>query len=183
VRDPDALVPLGVVGRPHGVRGEVRVHVYNPESGLLREIAAVLARPADGASAPRELRILRARRGSKGALVMSLDGVDDVPGAVALRGAELCVRRSELPPVEDGEWYHVDLVGLRVMRPDGAPVGEVIEVVPYPTVDCIAVSNGEGVREVPMREPWLVSVDLAAGAVIVGDLEDVPLRPARRKRP
>ncbi len=179
--DRGALVPLGVVGRPHGVRGQVRVHPYNASSTLLGETESLTARLPNGGGS-RTLRVLGARDGSKGALVLTLEGVSDVEGATALRGAELCVERAALPPLDDDEWYHVDLVGLAVRRDDGTSVGEVLEVVPYPSVDCIAVTTPEGVREVPAMEPWVLRVDLDAGVVVVGDLTDVPVRAEPKRR-
>lgn len=176
--DAGALIALGVVTRPHGLRGEVRLHAHNPDSTLLLERERILLRRPDGHEA-REVS-LEARPGPKGSLLARIGGVDGRDAAEALRGAELLVPRGELPPTAEDEWYHVDLVGLEVRDGDGARRGEVAEVVVYPTVDCLRVVSEDGEREVPMADPWLVSVDLEAGRVVVEGLEELPPERPRR---
>src|SRR5687767_1184159 len=104
----ERLVALGVVARPHGVRGELRVHLYNPESDLLLGRSRVML---SHRGETREREILEARRHGE-ALLVTLEGVASREAADALRGAELAVPRDELPPLGEGEHYHVDLIGL-----------------------------------------------------------------------
>jgi len=125
---------------------------------------------------------LDARPGPRGTPIARVEGVDGRDAAEALRGAELCVRRGDLPPAGEGEWYHVDLVGLAVYDAAGERRGEVTAVIPYPSVDCLEVASDDGVREVPMADPWLVSVDLEAGRVVVEGLEELPLEAKRGGR-
>ncbi len=169
---PEAIVELGVITRPHGVRGEVRVHPWNEESTLLAELPAVLLLAGDDA---REVRIERARRAPK-VFLLKLEGVDTVEAAEALRDVHVAVSRDALPPLEGDEVYLVDLVGLEV-RQDGARIGEVVDVVEYPSIECLVVRCEDGVREVPLNRPWIEEVDVEAGFVAVGPLDDVPLVP------
>lgn len=169
--DPAALVALGVVTKPHGVHGEVRVHPFNPDSRLLLACDAFVLRDEDGATFEGEVE--RAERGPK-YVRLKLRGCDSREDADELRGLELCVPRAALPPPSDGEWYFVDLEGLAVVDEAGAALGAVLEVVALPSVDCLRVSLEEGVVEVPMVAPWLVEVDLPGGRVVVSSLEDLP---------
>lgn len=177
---PDDLVVLGVVTRPHGIRGELRVHLHNPDSTLLYERDRVVLRTPEGT---RDVALEDVRRGPKGAVLMRMEGVATREDAEAMRGAELCVLRAELPPTDEDEWYHVDLVGLEVRDPDGTRQGEVIAVIPYPTIDCLCVRSDDGEREVPISDEWLRSVDLEAGHVVLEDISDIlPAAAARRRR-
>jgi len=166
-----APIALGVVTRPHGVRGELRVHRHNPRSTLLGELESVLLRRADGEAT--RVRIEGTREGPKGVLLMTLEGVSGREDAEALRGAELCVLREELPEPPEGEWYHVDLLGLRAVRPDGREAGRVVEVLAYPTVDCLRVRGEDGEWEVPMVEPWVGEVRVDEGYVEGDGLEEL----------
>lgn len=168
----DVAVPLGVVVRAHGLRGEVRVSPYNAASTLLGERREVVLR-RDGVD--RVARVRSVRRATD-AWLFVFEGVQDRDAAEALRGTELCVRRSEFPGLGEGEWYLVDLVGLRVETPNGAAAGEVLHVVEYPAAACIAVRGADGVREVPLRAPYLVRVELAAGRVIVDGLDELEVQ-------
>jgi 16S rRNA processing protein RimM len=114
------------------------------------------------------------RPGGKGLLVQ-LAGVATVEQAAALRGAELCVPRDMLPALEDGEYYFVDLEGLAVTTLDGEPLGIAENVREYPAADVLRVRTSAGVWEVPMREPYLVSVDVPGGSIVVDHLDDLEL--------
>jgi 16S rRNA processing protein RimM len=167
----DSLVPLGVVVKPHGVRGDLLVKVHNPASTLLLEQTVVTLR-AHGTARP--LAILHARPHGR-LIVIRVEGVVDRDGADALRGAELCILRRDFPEPEDSdEYYHVDLIGLRVEHPDGAVLGEVVNVLDYPSVACLEVLANGVVREVPMLDRYVPSIDLPAGRIVVDHLDELP---------
>lgn len=175
------LVALGVVARPHGVRGELRVHPFNPESDLLFEQERFFVRTRDGAT--REATVVSMREGPGGVVLLSLEGVTGRDAAEGLRGAELCVPREAFPETEsDDEWYAVDLVGLRAKLADGTLVGEVVDVIAYPTIDCLRVRGADGDREVPIVDPYVERVDIGAGEVIVGSIADLPIERPRREK-
>jgi 16S rRNA processing protein RimM len=164
-------VALGVVMGTHGVRGELRVKLHNPTSELLFQLAAVHLRTAP-TEAPRRYALQQVRPGSKGLLVQ-LARIDTVEQAQALRGAELCVNRSQLPSLPEGEFYHCDLEGLALVDLEGRPLGTVERVHDYPAASVLRVRTSRGVLEVPMREPYLVLIDLATQQVVVDRLDDL----------
>ena len=165
------MIALGTLMGAHGLRGTLRFKQHNPDSQLLYELDAVLVRAA-GELTRRALE--NVRPGAKGLLV-DLEGIASIEAAQALLGAELCVPRAELPELPEGEYYFVDLEGLAVFTPDGAQVGTVERVAEYPASQVLRVLGREGVWEVPMREPYLVSVELEAGRVVVDQLDDLEL--------
>lgn len=180
--DPDRWVPLAEIARPHGVRGEVRLKLFNASSDVLLEQDEVLVRLPDGEE--HEVSVDKARRADD-AILMKLYSVDDRDRAEELRGAHICVRRRDFPPLEEGEHYSVDLVGLEARRA-GAVLGKVIDVVAYPTLDVLAVADEGQVWEVPMTEAYLGAVDLEGGTVEVktlDELEPVPVRKPKPKKP
>lgn len=173
---PD-LVAIGAIARPHGVLGELRVHRFNPESELLLDAEEVWLR-RDGKAERRA--VTRARR-HKDMVLLTLDGVVGREAAEAMRGTEVCLPRDVFPAPDEDEFYHVDLIGLRATLADGTEVGEVTDVIAYPSVDCLCLAEAEGVREVPLVDPYVVEVDLEAGRIVVAHLEDLDLQ-RRRKR-
>jgi 16S rRNA processing protein RimM len=164
-------VSLGAVTRPHGVRGELRVHLFNADSELLTTLSRVHLR--DSAGQLREYSVRSARRAPK-TWLLALDGVTTPELAEALRDHEVCILRSELPAPSGDEFYLADAVGLPVMRA-GVRVGEVLEVMLYPSMECFRCRFDDGIREVPVMRPWVEGVDIDAGEVRVGDLDDLPL--------
>jgi 16S rRNA processing protein RimM len=177
----DRLVPLGVCVGAHGVHGDVRVKLHNPESELLFECERVLLREA-GSGEVREVE-LGGCRWHKDLLLVELSGVDGRDAALSLRGAELYVPRSALPELDEGEHYLIDLIGLQVRRTDGSVVGEVRDVIDYPAAQVMCVPVEGGTLEIPDLPPYVVETRVADGYVVVDALEDLePVPPRARKR-
>lgn len=176
----DDVVVLGAITRPHGVRGEVRVHRFNPDSELILELERVLLvrEDAAGGRVLDERKVLSSKR-SGDADVLRLEGLARVEDAEALRGVEVAARRAWLPPPDEDELYHVDLIGMRVVEA-GAEIGEVDDVLAYPSVDCLRVTTARGVIEIPIIEPYVIDVDLERGVIEVAHTEDFePVDPRR----
>ena len=168
----DDWVPLAAIGRPHGIKGEVRAHSFNKDSALLLQLDEVLVRFVDGArkGEVHEVSIDGARQGND-AILLKLHGVDDRNGADEVRGAELCVRRGNFPEPEDGEFYACDIVGARVVSEDGEEMGLVRELTSYPSVDILLVEGARGRWEIPLVDAYVASVDVPQGLVTIRTLE------------
>ena len=166
-------IAIGVVMGTHGVRGDLRVKLHNPDSQLLYELDSVQLRAAGDPDAKlRRYPLSQVRSGGKG-LILHLYGVDTVEQAQALRNYELCVARSQLPELPEGEFYHCDLEGLAVFDVGGQPRGTVERVHEYPAASVLRVRSERGVLEVPMREPYLVAIDLPGARIVVDQLDDL----------
>mgnify|MGYP002662891353 CR=1 FL=1 len=106
------------------------------------------------------------REGGKG-LIAILPGVEDRDAAEALRGTEVLVPRSALPPPAPGEYYWVDLEGLRVVNVEGVALGTVSHLFSTGAND-VLVAKGERERMIPFVQPdYIRSVDFETGVVTV----------------
>jgi 16S rRNA processing protein RimM len=170
---------IGRVARAHGLKGELEIRLDWPDSRSLLEATGVLLALPDGTTVSHS--IAGTRQTPKGVL-LRLEGIGDRDAAEALLGATLSVPRSELPPLADGEYYLCDLVGLEVKAPTG-PVGRVLEVQMYPSVDSIVIEAPDGGRlELPLIDEWLERVDVPSGCISlrsVDGLIEIP-RPTSR---
>jgi 16S rRNA processing protein RimM len=166
----DRWVPLAEVARPHGVRGEVRLKVYNEQSDLLLDLDEVLIRLADGEE--HEVSVDGARRADS-SILLKLHSIDDRDRADELRGALVCARRADFPATEQGEFYACDLEGARVVRPDGAELGKVRELRSYPSIHALVVSSADGGRdwEIPLVEAFVEDIDVDEGLVVLATME------------
>ncbi len=152
-------VGLAEITRPHGVRGEVRVRLYNSDSELLPLQGEVLLRPASGDE--RSARVDSMRGADAGHLIAKFRGVDDRNQADLLRNAEVCVPREAFPLLEDGEFYVCDVIGARVVGPRGE-LGHVLELVSYPTADVLVVKTAlpeAATVELPLIDDFIEQVD------------------------
>jgi 16S rRNA processing protein RimM len=165
------LVSIGYVARAHGLKGELRVHPHNETTDTLRRRAKVVLRVA---GKPDRDVVIEGLRPVPGAFLITLPGVGDRSAAEALRGAEILVPREELPPVEEGEFYAVDIEGARVELTDGSHVGAVIELRDYPSVSALAVTRLDGTEiEVPLVEAYVSRIDTAAKLVVLHHVDDL----------
>lgn len=155
------------VGRLHGafgVRGEVKLESYtDPPRAIARYQPWVLR---NGRGEEQVCTGARVRAGSKG-LIATLPGITDRDAAERLRGVEIQVPRSALPPLPPGEYYWVDLEGLRVVNTAGVLFGTVAYLFNNGANDVMVV-QGERERMIPFARPEYVrDVDLHAGCITV----------------
>ena len=148
--DEAGLVPVGWVGRPHGLDGAFVVERASADERRWEVGATVLV---DGAPATIEL----SRRVGGGRRAIRLDRRVE-------RGAELAVHVSELPLPEADSYYTFQLVGLAVVDEEGRELGVVVEVHPGVANDNLELADG---TLVPLIDDAVRTVDLAAGRIVV----------------
>ena len=158
------MILLGRLHGAFGVRGELKLESFTePRSAILRYQPWILRNSSGG---ERELAGAKGRETNKG-LVATFPEVADRDAAEALRGTEVWVSRSVLPPPKPGEYYWIDLEGLRVVNVDGADFGTVSHLFSTGAND-VLVAQGDRERMIPFLEPdFIKSVDFDAGVVTV----------------
>jgi 16S rRNA processing protein RimM len=160
--ESSALIQLGVVGAPFGVRGWIKLRSHtDPPEHLLDHSSLRIGR----GSVWLDYRV-EARGRSGGALTVKLAGVEDRDQAQALRGAEVCVPRSELPPRDDKEFYRADLIGCEVVNLEGLGLGVVEHFIETPA-QVLMVVRGAQEFWIPAVPQHLRRVDLRERRVVV----------------
>ena len=99
-------------------------------------------------------------------VVAGLDGVGDRNAAEALKGLRLYVARSELPEADEDEFYHADLLGLKVVMVEGgAQVGTVRAIIPAGATEVLEIDRGPGEYTllVPFTRAVVPEIDIKAG--------------------
>ena len=139
-------VALAAVAGAHGVKGEVRLKLF-------AESVESLARHSRVYVGGRDLALRDVKDGGKTAIAR-LEGISDRSAAEALRGQLVEVDRGQLPPLEEGEYYHADLVGLPCVDDAGAAVGTVVAVENFGAGDLLEIERPDGKRAlIPFRDP------------------------------
>jgi 16S rRNA processing protein RimM len=144
------LVPVGKVGRPHGIDGSFFVDGPSDDPKRFVNGAVVYA-------AGEPAKVVVSKRGSGGRPVIKLDRPVE-------RGTELAVPREALPPLEPDEYYSFQLVGLAVEEEGGRMLGRVREVLDYPANDVLELDTG---ALLPLVEACVRQVDLGGGRIVV----------------
>ena len=156
----DKPVTLAAVTGAHGVAGEVRLKLFGEGlDGLKRH-----KRFNQGV-----LTLTKLRDDGKGGAVARFAEIPDRTAAEALRGTALTVPRDALPPLEEGEYYHADLLGLAAVSDSGEPLGTVVAVENFGAGDILEIERPTGKRfMVPMTSAAVPEWN-EARAVIAAD--------------
>lgn len=134
----DRPIVMAVIIGAHGVTGEVRLKLFGEGVDSFKQLKAFDA-------AGRSVTLKTLRPGPNGAVARFAE-IADRNAAEALRGVELTVLRSALPPLADGEYYHCDLLGLQCVSQDESPVGMVVAVENFGAGDILEVEKPDGKR-------------------------------------
>jgi len=151
------FVVLGRIAGLHGLQGGLKVYSYTrPVQGILEYTPWYLALGGAWQAVVRTDAYARQKR-----LVAYLEGFGDRNRATGLVGADIAVRRVQLRPLQVGEHYWVDLIGLGAYTPSGQYLGNVVGMLDTGANDVLIV-RGERDRLVPYVEGVYVrNVDLA----------------------
>ena len=144
------LVPIGRVGRPHGIDGSFFVEGPSQRADAFATGATVYA---DG----EPVKIIASKRGSQNRPVIRLERRVD-------RGSVLAVPRESLPALGEDEYYAFQLVGLEVEEEGGRLLGRVREVLDYPANDVLELDSG---MSLPLVEACVRQVDLEGGRIVI----------------
>ena len=153
-------VTVARIGKAHGLKGEVSVELRTdiPEDRLYPGAVLDTDPPTAG---PLTVQSVRQQAGR---WYVRFEQIADRTAAENARGIELLVEADE--DEEDDAWFIGQLVGIEAVRPDGTPIGTVVEVLALPAQDVLVVRQPSGFRAmVPIVEEFVPEVDIDAGRI------------------
>jgi 16S rRNA processing protein RimM len=143
-------IALAAIAGAHGVRGEVRLKLFSDSIDSLSQHEKLYVGGI-------ERRLLSIRDANNP--VARFEGIGDRSTAEALRGSLIEVDRSALPPLEEGEYYHADLIGLDAVTREGAPAGKVVAVENYGAGDLLEIEAADGKRSLIPFKTGIADLD------------------------
>lgn len=162
-------VVVGQIVSARGVKGEVKVYPLVDDPDFFSRIERIWLGDPDDAGEPR--RILRARP-AKPHVLIHFEGVDSRTDAEALSGLKLSVPSSEMPPLEEGLYYHFQLEGLRVETDEGRFLGILDHIMETGSNDVYVVRSPGGEEFlIPATREVVKSINLDEKTVIVSVME------------
>jgi 16S rRNA processing protein RimM len=155
---PDGYVAIARVLGAWGVRGDVKAEVMAPD--------AVLTKGRTVWVRGQQTTILQAsRNGDKVRLVF--EGIDSREAAAEMRGEWVLARQSDLPTMPEGEYYRIQLLGLRVVSTEGQELGTIEDVFSTRENDVYVARGEAGEVLVPAIDDVVVGIDLEKRVVTV----------------
>lgn len=153
---------IGQVIKPHGVRGEVRVQIITDLPERFTWLQTVYV----GESQLESIAVETVRF-HKSFVLVKLAGYDTREAAVSLRSQLLLVPESEAVPLEEGEYYLYQLVGLAVYTDEGEHLGELTEVLETKANNVFIVKGDRGEVLLPDTEEVVLNIDFENGRMDV----------------
>ncbi len=153
---PDLIVIAALAGA-HGVRGEAKIKAFG-DPALVCSYGPFL-----DASGKPVLTPVKAKPGAGGFVIATLRETLTREQLMAMKGTLLHVPRAVLPPPEDDEYYHADLIGLQARDAGGQPLGRVRAVQDFGAGDVLEIAGPGGVVYAPFTREAVPHVDLAGG--------------------
>lgn len=145
----DRPVTLAAVIGAHGVTGEVRLKLFTDDLAAHRMLDA----------GGRALTLKTIRPGANGHVARFAE-IADRNAAEALRGTTLTVPRASLPPLDEGEYYHADLIGLPCVSSEGGAIGVAVAVENFGAGDIVEIEKPDGKRfMVPVAQAVTVEAE------------------------
>jgi 16S rRNA processing protein RimM len=172
-------VQLGYVKRAHGLTGWVHIVSYNPESDLfvpgqkLTLWKGTVTRsdmPTGGEDVlKREGRLLTVAevRVANGAFLVQFESIRSRTTAEALKGHGVYIERSKLPPLQEGEFYLYDVIGLQAVGPDGKQYGTVVGFSSNGPQDLVVIRRDDREYMLPVVSELVDSLDLEQGQLLI----------------
>lgn len=162
---------VGLVIGPHGVRGELKVEVLTEDPHRFRLLRRVFLGPDGEEPVPWPLKSYRMH---KGRILLQLEGCNDRTMAESMRGYLVQVPLEEAIPLNEGEYYEHQILGLEVWTEAGEHLGQVVDILYTGANDVYVIQDAESEgREllIPAIREVVLEVDLAAGRLVIRPLE------------
>jgi 16S rRNA processing protein RimM len=162
---PQYLI-LGEVLRPHGVRGELRIRILTdyPER-IVAGKTLYLAEDIDAKATPYHVEQMRT---NKEFGLLKLRGIDNRDQADLLRELLVLTDIDDAVPLDEGEFYLYEMIGLEVQTEDGQPLGRLVEVLETGANDVYIIDSPRyGEVLIPAIEQTILKTDIDAGVMTV----------------
>jgi 16S rRNA processing protein RimM len=161
--DAPERIPLGYINGVFGVKGWVKVFSETRPREKIVEYSPWWIKQGNEW---RTIKVLEGKAQGKG-VIARLEGIDDRNQAELLKGVEIAIDRDQLAPATEGEYYWIDLIGLRVETQDGVELGQVKNLFETGANDVVVVS-GEKERLIPfVQGQYIMDIDLEEGVMRV----------------
>lgn len=158
MNDTEEYLPVGKISGAFGVKGWVKVYSFTePRENILSYSPLYISRRGEWL----KVNLTGGQRQGR-TIVMGLENVTDRDQAAALTGTEIAIRRDQLEPADENEFYWADLIGLQVINTENESLGEVDHLLETGANDVlVVVSDNEPGCLVPfVMEEVVHSVDL-----------------------
>ncbi|MFQ6078826.1 MAG: ribosome maturation factor RimM [Thermodesulfobacteriota bacterium] len=160
---------IGKVSGLHGIEGKLRIHYYNETRSDFLSYRKVYLEDRDGHVRPYEIQ--EEAKIHKKFISVRLKGCEGAADAEKLIGASVLTKRKNLRPLEEGEYYWFEIIGMDVVTDDGRPLGRVETILPTGSNDVYVVQGCGREWLIPAIEEVIARVDRDKGEMVIHPIE------------
>lgn len=158
---PDRLI-IGRITAPHGIRGEFRMYIYSHFPDNILQLPEIYIGDEE---TPRKLSRARLK---DNLVIMRVEGITSKEMADELRGELVRIDLEHAAPLEEGEYYHFQLIGLTAFDESGNELGTVVDIIETGANDVYVIKDSEGKETlIPALEDVVPEIDVENGRMVV----------------
>jgi 16S rRNA processing protein RimM len=168
MRDSEELIPIGKIIGTHGIKGQMKLHSYSGNVESLGSARSVTLRSPAGNLHECTITSFKANSGK---FIIGFQDFDDINLVQPFLGFEVCLKRGQLPKLDEDEYYWSDLIGLQVFTDSGALLGKIADIFETGSSDIYVVQGKEREYLIPAIADVIKTVDPAGGKIIITPLD------------
>lgn len=158
------MIEVMKIVNTHGVKGEVKALYYADSPAFFKKVPYLYDKKDN------KFHITSVKE-HKGALLVTLEGVEDMSAAERLKNVSLYAKREDFPALPNGEYYLIDLIGLTAETVDGECIGEVVDVLEKAAQNLLVIKKGEKEILIPKCDAFVDRVSLDEKKIYITPIE------------
>ncbi len=164
----DKIIPLGQLIKPHGIKGELKILFFNEDSKALKSNQVVHLRALDDDVFEHKIERISYSLKKNRVKFFEIDTVED---AEKMRNWSVCVLRSDLPKLSDGEYYLNDLIDYSLNDSSGKFYGLVKDVLSFPANNVLSILWNEKEYLIPLIDDVILNMKHENKIIIIDPIE------------
>ncbi len=160
--------PIGVVRKPHGIKGGLKVTLYSIDLEVLQNLEQLFVNTGNEW---KELT-LKNCQGYDDFAILSFNEIPDRTEAELFRDREIFTLQENMPVLGDGEFYIDDLIDCEVFDENNKSLGKVIEILSPAAHDVLLIQQGDSETLIPLVDEWVVEIDIDGRRIHVNSVEE-----------
>lgn len=168
MKERPKFVSIGIIGKPHGVKGSIIVVPITDELEQFKTLTTISIKDQKGERQAFAFEWINIKSNS---IILKLEGINDRNQALSLKGLYLDKYFDENEQLPADEYYIFDLIGLKVITMDNTCLGEVVDVLTLPANDVYIVSDGAKEYFIPAIKDVIKKIDLEEQYILIEPID------------
>lgn len=158
------MIEVMKITNTHGVKGEMKAMHYADSPAFFKKVTSLYDKKGKAYT-------ITAIREGKGCVLVTIEGIEDMNAAEAMKNVSLFAKREDFPPLKKGEYYLIDLIGLTAETVDGEVIGEVCDIIEKTAQNLIVIKNDDREILIPKCDAFVSKVDLDEKKIYITPIE------------